>query len=260
MPYIPYSLASLLNSVSFTAFRTPDSARDAFLESRFLLVSKAILHQILHALGYLHSRSIAHRDVKPSNVLLTEACQVKLIDFGIAWEAGVEDSEDLWPEPKTNMYTEVATGYVYNTGYSALLSIYRPYRPPELLFGPKTYNAFAVDMWSLGVTFTDFFRPLKQQLDDVEEWDDSCEEAGESEERCTDLPFIFLQNPSPLWTTSWRRLPLFNADRGDIGLAWSIFKVRGTPNETNWPVNIVNPWCALENLILLLGLSVFTSR
>jgi cyclin-dependent kinase 8/11 len=112
MPYIPHSLTTLLNSASFTAFSTPDSACDSFLGSRFILISKAILHQILDALEYLHSRSIAHRDVKPSNVLLTEACQVKLIDFGIAWEAGDGNDEDLWPEPETNMYTEVATGYV----------------------------------------------------------------------------------------------------------------------------------------------------
>jgi hypothetical protein len=115
-------------------------------------------------------------------------------------------------------------------------------------------------MWSLGVTFADFFRPLKQQLDDPDEWDDDCdEEAEEDEQQHTALPFISLQHPSPPRINSWRRLPLFDPDRGDIGLAWSIFKVRGTPNETNWPVNLANPWDVSEVLILLLGVSVPTS-
>jgi len=92
-------------------------------------------------------------------------------------------------------------------------------------------------MWSLGVTFADFFRPLKQQLDNVDEWDDDLEEEVDEDEQHIGQPFILLRDTSPLRVTSWRRLPLFNADRGDIGLAWSIFKVRGTPSETNWPVN-----------------------
>jgi hypothetical protein len=97
-------------------------------------------------------------------------------------------------------------------------------------------------MWSLGATFTDFFRPLKEQLDDVDDWDDDCDEGvEEGDQQHEALPFIFLQCTSPTRITSWRRLPLFDADRGDIGLAWSIFKVKGTPDDKNWPVNIVDP-------------------
>lgn len=124
------------------------------------------------------------------------------------------------------------------------------------MFGPKTYDASAADMWSVGATFAEFFRPLKQQLD-VDGWDDDYEEGAEEDgEQHTALPFILLQSSSPSQITSWCRLPLFNAERGDIGLAWSIFQVRGTPNETNWPVNVMNHWDVSEDLMLPLGLSV----
>ena len=45
--------------------------------------------QIAEGLEQIHLASIAHRDVKPSNVLVDEKGNVKLIDFGIAWR---EDS------------------------------------------------------------------------------------------------------------------------------------------------------------------------
>lgn len=115
-------------------------------------------------------------------------------------------------------------------------------------------------MWSLGATFAECFRPLKERFDDVDEWDDECNEEVEEDEQREAPPFIFLRGASPTRITSWRRLPLFNADRGDIGLAWSIFKVRGTPNETNWPVNPVNPYLVSVDLIVSLGLFVFASR
>lgn len=39
---------------------------------------------VLEALAFAHSRGVAHRDVKPSNVLLTSDGQVRLCDFGIS--------------------------------------------------------------------------------------------------------------------------------------------------------------------------------
>ena len=37
-------------------------------------------------------------------------------------------------------------------------------------------------------------------------------------------------------SADWIREPLFEAHKGSIGLAWSIFSLRGTPNAENWPV------------------------
>ena len=64
MEYMPYSLDESLSDYDYG-----ESAR--------------ILKQTLQGLAVLHEKDWAHRDVKPSNILLTESNDAKLADFGI---------------------------------------------------------------------------------------------------------------------------------------------------------------------------------
>lgn len=43
-----------------------------------------LFHQVCAAVAHAHASLIIHRDLKPSNILVNEAGQVKLLDFGIA--------------------------------------------------------------------------------------------------------------------------------------------------------------------------------
>lgn len=47
----------------------------------------AIAHEVSKALAALHAEGIIHRDIKPANILIGRNGEVKVTDFGIAWDA-----------------------------------------------------------------------------------------------------------------------------------------------------------------------------
>ena len=65
---------------------------DTWCELRQLPLERriALFVDVCHAVSYAHQHLIIHRDLKPTNILVTSAGQVKLLDFGIAKVLGPE--------------------------------------------------------------------------------------------------------------------------------------------------------------------------
>ncbi len=82
------------------------------------LGDKLVLHylqQIGQALSKVHQQGFVHRDVKPTNILVTTEGKATLIDFGSVWTIGE-------PAPKKTLTPGFAPPeqYIDNTGYPAL--------------------------------------------------------------------------------------------------------------------------------------------
>nr|CAH7753181.1 unnamed protein product [Callosobruchus chinensis] len=110
MEYCEQDLASLLENM-----------QAPFTESQV----KCIMLQVLRGLRYLHHNFIVHRDLKVSNLLMTDKGCVKIADFGLARWFGV---------PLKPMTPSVVTLW---------------YRAPELLLQAPTQTT-SVDMWAAG--------------------------------------------------------------------------------------------------------------
>jgi hypothetical protein len=50
----------------------------------------AAIAQVFEAIAYAHSMGVVHRDIKPANVMIDDAGEIKVMDFGIAQLSGAE--------------------------------------------------------------------------------------------------------------------------------------------------------------------------
>jgi len=105
---------------------------------------KDLLWQILCGIDFLHSHRIVHRDIKPQNILVSNAGQVKMADFGLA---RIYDTNALLTSTVVTLW----------------------YRAPEVLLG--TSYATPVDIWSAGCIFAELITktPLFPGKNEIEQ-------------------------------------------------------------------------------------------
>jgi len=103
--------------------------------------------QILLGLNYCHQNRVLHRDLKPQNLLINKAGDLKLADFGLA---------RAFQLPIRTYTHEVVTLW---------------YRPPEILLGTDIYHT-SIDIWSVGVIFAELVSrvplfPGESEIDEI---------------------------------------------------------------------------------------------
>ena len=108
-------------------------------------VLRAIV-QVFDALAFAHERDILHRDVKPSNILVSADGRVKLMDFGLSRRI-------------SDLSTGTQAGEIVGTV---------AYLPPERFLG-KPSDARG-DLYSLGIVLYELltgFAPFRSDSDDL---------------------------------------------------------------------------------------------
>ncbi|MBQ7253598.1 MAG: serine/threonine protein kinase [Bacteroidales bacterium] len=94
-----------------------------------------IIKHVLSAITALHDNGYLHRDIDPSNIMITSDGKMKLIDFGIAKKQNSLDQSD--------MMQSKSGAFVGKVEYAA----------PELVEGKITEQNFTTDIYAAGVLF-----------------------------------------------------------------------------------------------------------
>ena len=113
----------------------PNKTLNELISNRYSLYEIEIKHycyELLLAIEYLHNRNIIHRDIKLSNVLLSDKMEVKLCDFGLAIGNNSITNKTICGTPN--------------------------YIAPEILnYKNGTNYSFEIDIWAFGIILYSLF-------------------------------------------------------------------------------------------------------
>src|SRR5262245_24948885 len=98
-----------------------------------------IIKQVGEALGEAHRHGIIHRDIKPTNVAINERGRVKVLDFGLAKQTALGDSQPSDAETQTLLVSHTREGVIVGTPQ---------YLSPEQAMGTEVDGRS--DLFSLG--------------------------------------------------------------------------------------------------------------
>ncbi|KAK0246821.1 hypothetical protein B0A54_17850 [Friedmanniomyces endolithicus] len=104
--------------------------------------------QLIRGVDYLHSRGIAHRDLKSENLLVDKHGCLKIADFGTS-----EVFSGLHPGLRNCRRPSLVAPDAVITPCEPGLVGSKPYMAPEVLAHKYPYDPRAIDVWSCGIVY-----------------------------------------------------------------------------------------------------------
>lgn len=101
-----------------------------------LQFAKQILKPLLSGIQALHDKGYIHRDIDPSNIMITRDRHIKLIDFGLVKRLSTATTSD-------DPLLSIAGEFIGKPEYAA----------PELVLGDRPHQNEATDLYSVGILF-----------------------------------------------------------------------------------------------------------